>query len=324
VHFEQAYTPASWLGHKALAKNISDIAAMGGRPSVAVVALALADGISDSWVHQLYQGMAELARSARCDIVGGDLVRSPVTTISVALCGQARRSQLKKRDGAKPGDILALTGMPGMAAAGLLALRRFSGDGTLPAAVAQSTARFEAFLAALASPLRGACTAYLLPQARLQEGRFLGRCGAARALMDVSDGLSSDVARMARASRVDAELDFCAHPPAALAACAADLQVNAGDLLLHGGEDYELLCAVAPRAFDYVAARFQARFRKPLHCIGRVVSGEGSVWLREGGERKLLGAGGWDHFRRSSPTPNDAPAVLSGSIGHSANTRVRS
>jgi thiamine-monophosphate kinase len=274
VHFRLRDTSPEALGHKALAENLSDIAAMGGWPTVAVIALGLPREVDEAWVRGFYRGLAALANSARCAIAGGDIVRTPALTLGITVAGEVRRTHLRTRSGARAGDIAAITGPLGRGAAGLHV-------------VLERSSSFE--------ELR---QAYLEPQPRLREGRYLGSCRAVRALMDLSDGLSTDAHRMARASNVDVALDAAALAPIkAVDEAARALRVDAMDLVLNGGDDYELLAAIEPRAFKHVAAGFAKRFKRPLIAIGRFERGDGRVWIERLGKREPLAAAGYDHLR---------------------------
>lgn len=280
VHFRIASTTPQSLGHKALAVSLSDIAAMGGTPTLGVVALGITDVVDEAWARDFYGGMAKLAARYACTIAGGDVVRAPALMISVTVIGDVRMSGLKLRSGAKPGDYACITGPLGLAAAGLQ---------LEPGAV--ELARASAAL------LR---SAYETPAPRLAEGRFLGSSRSVHAMMDISDGLSLDVTRMARASGVDVCLDLASlkphpalleftrsHPSGRLAAL---------DLMLHGGDDYELLVAVEPRAFAHVARRFKSRFKRDLTSVGRFEKGTGNAWVLENGKRREHAPSGYDHL----------------------------
>jgi thiamine-monophosphate kinase len=281
VHFRSAATTPEALGSKALAENLSDIAAMGGWPTVAVVALGLTADVDEAWVRGLYRGLAALARSARCAIAGGDIVRAPVLTLGVTVVGEVRPTQLRTRAGARAGDVAAITGPLGRAAAGL---RVLDADPARTRAIAG---------------LELLRAAYLTPTPRLREGRYLASRRAVNALMDISDGLSTDAARMARASAVDVVFDLTAlTASAAVQETAQALRLDASELVLHGGDDYELLAAVEPRSFKHVAAGFAKRFGTPLVPIGRFEPGDGHLWLERLGKREALAPAGYDHLQR--------------------------
>lgn len=283
-HFRSRSTSPDKLGHKALAVNLSDIAAMGGSPTLAVVALGVTDAVDEAWARTFYQGMGKLAKRYGCAIAGGDIVRAPALSITVTVVGEVRKSNLRARAGAKAGDLACITGPLGLSAAALHIrevsdppVRSVGGD-------CEVAPEHVALLRA----------AYEMPSPRVQEGKFLGASRATHAMMDLSDGLSLDVARMARASHVDVCLDIDAvraHRPQALSAFADNLE-----LMLHGGDDYELLVAVDPRAYQHLARRFKSRFGRKLWVAGRFERGDGNVWALEDGVRREHVPRGYDHL----------------------------
>lgn len=267
VHFRSADTTPEMLGRKALAVSLSDIAAMGGRPVVALVALGITHDVDEQWARRFYQGMSELAKRSRCTIAGGDIVRAPALTIAVTVIGDVRPSNMRLRSQARAGDLACVSGPLGLAAA---YLRAPSDDGELR-------------------------KAYESPSPRLAEGKFFGASRAVHAMMDISDGLSLDASRIARASGLDVCLDLDAlrtQRPRAL-----EGRSDALELMLHGGDDYELLIAVDPRAYAHLARRYRARFQRALWVAGTFESGEGNVWALEGGERKRHEPRGYDHLK---------------------------
>ena len=273
VHFRTRSARPDIIGHKALAKSLSDIAAMGGRPLLAVIALGVTADLDEAWYRSFYEGMSGLARSTRCAIAGGDIVRAPALTIGVTVVGQVRKTSMRLRSGARAGDVIAVTGALGLAAAGLHALDSGIERDSIDEAV----------------------HAYLVPQPRIDEGVFLGSRRAVHALMDISDGLSTDVRRMARASNVDAVIERDAlfiHP------ALRDVDADPLDLILNGGDDYELIASIDARAFDHVARGFRSRTGRPLRAVGRFETGNSDVWLDRNGEREPLEPGGYDHLKK--------------------------
>lgn len=274
VHFRRGTSTAQSIGHKALAKNLSDIAAMGGRPVLAVVALGVSQDLDEEWYRAFYAGMSELARATRCAIAGGDIVRAPALTIGVTVVGEVRRTTMRLRSGARAGDVIAVTGALGLGAAGL----RIVDAGGAPQDRCAEAVR-----------------AYERPQPRIADGACLGSRRAVRALMDISDGLSTDVGRMARASQLDAVIDRDAlFVHEALRGIDADPYA----LILDGGDDYELLAAIDARTFEYVAHTFRKRMGRPLRAVGHFEAGKGDVWIERAGVREPLPAGGYDHLKR--------------------------
>lgn len=276
VDFTREMMPLGDAGWRAMASNLSDLAATGARPVLATVALGIPDAATRDDVLELYRGIAACADRYGAAIVGGDLSRAPSWTIAIAIVGEVRASNAKTRSGARPGDVLAVTGGLGAARAGLELAR----GSQLPGDLAE-----EALLA------------FRRPQPRLAQGRFFGASRNVRAMMDISDGLSTDVARLACASGCGAELDAIAVAP-----CARWFAQRIGEdpqrFALAGGEDFELLVAIRARAFAHVAQRYEARFKSPLYRIGVLRAAQGVVWKGVALERS-----GWDHF---------APAVTPG------------
>lgn len=278
VHFRSESTTPAMLGTKALAKSLSDVAAMGGRPVVATIAFGITGDIDVEWVRAFYRGMAALAARSHCAIAGGDIVRAPSLTFAVTIVGEARRSSLRLRSGAKPGDVVAVSGPLGLGAAGL----RVAGT-------------------EFASEAARAAGWYLAPAPRLPEGRFFGSRRAVHALMDLSDGLSSDLARMARASGVDAIVEASAlYVHSDVQAIATREKVDPLEFVLNGGDDYELLAAIERRASRHVAHAFSRRFGRPLVICGRFVKGDGRVWIERDGRREALPERGYDHLRNQT------------------------
>lgn len=277
VHFSRAWMSPDEIGWRAMAANLSDLAAMGARPRLGTVSL----GVSPDWTPpsllECYGGMARCARAFGLDIAGGDLSRAPVLTIAITVVGDVRASHCKLRAGARLGDVFVTTGMLGASRAGL--------------DVARGAVRLDEPLAA------AALTAHRTPQPRVAQGRWLGASAHVHAMMDCSDGLSTDLARMARASGVGARIERVPVADAA-AAAAAVLGVDPAAYALAGGEDFELLVAVDARAFEHLSRRFHARFGGSLERIGTAQADERVVMVNQGREEPLARTG-WDHFSQS-------------------------
>jgi thiamine-monophosphate kinase len=270
VHFASQLMPLADAGWRSMIANASDIAAMGARPVLATVALGIPPRASVENVLELYAGVAEAARVTHLSIVGGDLSRSPVWTIAITAVGEVRASNLKTRAGGHPGCVLCATGTLGASRAGF--------------DVARQRAKIDEKQA------ERALAAFRRPAARMAEGRFLGADRAVSAMMDCSDGLSTDIARLARASGCGARIDDVPVDPAA-AAVAAQLGMDPQRYALAGGEEFELLVAVRKRDFGRLAYRFAARFGGPLYRIGALVQGSGVDFAGS-----PLSPSGWDHL----------------------------
>ncbi|HEY1978202.1 MAG TPA: thiamine-phosphate kinase [Candidatus Baltobacteraceae bacterium] len=263
-------------GWRAMAANASDLAAMGARPVLATVSLGFAEADGRDDVLELYRGIAAAARASRLAIAGGDLSRAPALTVSIAAVGEVRASNVKLRSGARAGDVIAVTGELGASRAGLEAAKEPS---------------------LLQGDLRSrALAAFRRPEARCDEGRFLAASRNVDAMMDSSDGLSTDLDRLCAASGLGASLDEIPVAQSANAAARA-LGQDPQRFALAGGEDFELIVAIRPRAFKRVAAAFAARFGRTLHAVGTFRAQPGIEYLGE-----PLVRSGWDHFAASVTT----------------------
>ena len=276
VHFLPSLTPYRDLGWKALAVNVSDIAAMGGEPLFALVTLTLPPETPVSAVDDLYAGLNECAAEYAVTIGGGDVVRAPQLAITIALLGRASLGpdgapRLLRRDAARPGQAVAVTGTLGDSAAGLRRLR----EGATPD-----------------DPL---VRAHLHPHPLLAVAREAAAlsipCG-----IDISDGLLADLGHVCEMSGVSAGLEAARIPLSdALRAAYPD---DALALACSGGEDYQLLLAGPPDLIDRLSASH------PLAVIGRITDDPARrVRLLDASGREIaLPAAGWDHLRRSRPS----------------------
>ena len=279
VHFiSGAMTPGE-IGHRAMAANLSDLAAMGARPTLAVVALGLPPQTEAEWVLAAYRALAALAARHGATIAGGDLSRAPVLTLAIAAVGEVSARRTKRRSGGRPGDVLATTGPLGASRAGLEILRT--------GLAVSDDVRAEAH------------AAFATPQPRVREGRWLAASAGVHAMMDCSDGLALDAGRMVRASGCGATIERVPVHPAALAVAAA-AGADPEGWALAGGEDFELIVAVAPRAFPHLAAAFARRFGRPLERVGVLAAGEG-LKRNAGGALQALPELGWDHLAGLEP-----------------------
>jgi len=280
VHFRRETTSAHDLGYKALVVNVSDVAAMGGSPRYALVSLGVPKSVEMTWIVELYAGLRDAASEYALAIVGGDTSVSPTVVISIALVGEVAHSLAVTRSGARPGDRVVVTGTLGAAAGGL---RIASAQKHDLAAVASRQGR--TLLAARARPV-----------ARVGEGQTLAREGAT-AMMDVSDGLAIDLGRLCRESRVGATVVLPNVPVSpALFELRSALGIEPLELALGGGEDYELLATLPPRAVELTTQLLKDRFGTKLTDIGEIRKGEGLVAIDADGSERPLEAQGWDHF----------------------------
>lgn len=270
VHFRLATATPAQLGHKALAVSLSDMAAMGAEPCAAVVSLALPTGIEDSFIEDFYRGATAIADRFDTSIVGGDLSRSPSPiVIDSVLVGYVEEGCALRRDRARAGQDVYVSGVLGTSAYGLSRFVAYGHD----------VDRID--------PADASQLAHLMPEPRVELGRALVERRLASAAIDVSDGLSSDLAHVCSASGVGAVLDASAIPaPAGL------------DLALHGGEQYELVFATDP-SHRAAIAEIAADLGLPLTRIGRFDESVAGVWIESEGSRSRLEPSGYDHFAQT-------------------------
>lgn len=244
VHFDLRFSSPADIGHKALAVNLSDVAAMGGVPRFALLSLMLPGSFTLALIDQLLDGLVALAARSKVAVAGGNITRSPgPLVVDIALTGAAKPRKVLTRSGGRPGDRLYVSGAIGAAAAGLEWLQSHAASGDLPD-----------------SGLAECVERHRRPEPRIRLGALLGRTRAANACMDSSDGLADAVRQVAEASGTGARIEASrlpVHPAAAewFSSRGADPVSRA----LEGGDDYELLFAVP--------ARFRGRFRSVSHLV---------------------------------------------------------
>jgi thiamine-monophosphate kinase len=278
VHFRRDWTSAFDIGHKALAVNLSDLAAMGATPRASLLSLALPSDFALEDFDALIDGFATLAEQSGAVVIGGNLTRSPgPLVVDGTAIGHVRRRRVLRRDTARPGDELYVTGAPGSAAVGLAVLQSGRARGAFEHALADCVMRYER------------------PEARWRAASIVARSGASLAAMDLSDGLADAAAQMAEASGIGVVIDAALVPISTGVTLWASLSGRSGtDIALAGGEDYELVFAVRPRQ----RRRFLAAMRRSQDLVvtrvGRFVP-EPGAWLENGGVRTPLPSG-FSHF----------------------------
>jgi thiamine-monophosphate kinase len=281
VHFTRETTPWRDLGWKSMASNISDIAAMGGLPTFALITLGLPPETAVADIKELYRGMLEINREYGVAIVGGDMVRSPVAFITVALTG-VHDSQPLLRSTARPGDQVGVTGYVGSSGGGL---RLMLDHTSMPAEAAEHLRQ-----------------AHRRPQPAVAQGRILVEAGV-RTAMDISDGLADDLSKLSKASGVAARIFAQQVPVHPLLRLAFPDQCL--DLALGGGEDYLLLFTAPPD----LMAQVMPRLPQGAAVIGEITSGPpGQVIIVDAsGVARPANPSGWDHFTGDRQSGQGSP-----------------
>jgi thiamine-monophosphate kinase len=268
VHFITSLHPPHYLGRKSLNVNLSDIAAMGGRPTFALLGLALRKGLGRAWVRSFLGGLKAAAGEAGVALIGGDISAAKRTVVSVTIIGEA--GSPIRRSGARPGDLIFVSGCLGDAAAGLRLLRR----GYRLGKDSQADCLLRAFLD---------------PVPQLALGQALSRLKAASSMIDTSDGLSVDLLHLCEESGSGAEIDLGLLP---LSPAIRALEKKPERLALHGGEDYQLLFTSSP---DRLAGILALQKKFAFHRIGRMTRRKGIFTIDREGRRRLLKAKGYEH-----------------------------
>jgi len=280
VHFLRRGIRARDLGYKSLAVNLSDIAAMGAVPESAFLSLALPKDTDVAWIDAFFEGIAELAETSGTALLGGDTTGSRQgVIINIAVMGRARPEHIKLRGDARPGDIICLTGPTGESGAGLKVLLENRPAGELESRLIEAHNR---------------------PRPHLEEGLFLGGQHAVHAMMDVSDGVDSDLRHILRASNVGASVNLEQVPISKMLAKASEqLGFHALELALAAGEDYCLLATIDAQAFSEIDAAFAQQFGHGLAAIGRITEKANDFHYLRDGKSVSLADHGFDHFAKS-------------------------
>jgi len=283
-HFRRDWHPPAAVGHRALARGLSDLAAMGARPLAAFLSLAIprAVAVEATWVEGFLDGLLALATATKTPLAGGDTAEAACNdiTIDIVLLGATPTGRALRRAGAQPGDRIFVTGALGGSAAELATL-------SAPASKRESTKPVK-------SPTHNGDHPHLYPQPRLAAGQSILRRRLATACIDISDGLSTDLAHLCTASNVAAEIDAAKLPLHPLTRTQSP--DAARHFALHGGEDYELLFTAPPSA-----SVPRAIAGVPLTCIGEIRRAGRNrplmTLIDADGTRSPLEPGGWEHLK---------------------------
>ncbi|MGB8523314.1 MAG: thiamine-monophosphate kinase, partial [Candidatus Acidiferrales bacterium] len=318
------------VGFKSLVRATSDLAAMGATPRFFLLTLAIPASRTGTWLDGFLRGMARAARAMNMVLLGGDTTKSRTVSISITVLGEIPRGLAVTRSGARPGDLIYVSGTLGRAQLGLEVLRnnasrakesvsqlRFSsGHDFSRAANAAIPLRLQPLRDEFYSrdtdskpltagsvnqrgpQLRRLLLPHLYPTIRLDLGAWLAKHRIASAMMDLSDGLSTDLARLCTASGVGAQVRSASIPrvalPAALSKHLKRLNLDPLRITLHGGDDYELLFTVSPRNIKKLS---KAPDFSQLTAIGEITRGKAVTLVSPNGTKKPLTPQGWDPFR---------------------------
>jgi thiamine-monophosphate kinase len=280
VHFRRRWATPTDIGWKALAVNVSDIASMGGRPRWGLIALACPDAVTVEEAEGFYAGVQALAADHEVAIVGGDTSASPRGWIvNVTLLGEAVRAPLL-RSTAREGDVIAVTGSLGRSAAGLALLEA------------------EPAPAGVAGDARADVTAaHLRPRPRTREGQWLSESGGVTSMIDLSDGLATDLGHLCEESGTGARVDLSRVPVSpSVHAVARALDRDALAWATGGGEDYELLLTVAPDAFDRMAGGLARATGTTLTAVGEMTRAAEGIRYLDAAGRAVEVRPGFEHF----------------------------
>ena len=273
THFLREKHPPGAVGWKCLARAVSDVAAMGGRPRCFLLSLALPESHTGRWLDEFLSGLRRAARKFNCVLAGGDTTRRREILIDVTVVGEVQASSAVLRSGAHAGDIIYVSGRLGEAELGLRILRKNKGR---------------------ANARNHLVKKHLYPHPRLALGQWLCDRRLATAMMDLSDGLSSDLPRLCAASGVGAQVESAKIPRVQIPQSNPSREIDPLYLALHGGDDYELLFTVRPGKAKSLPQSFKG---VALTSIGKITEKPGVVLLQENGGARPINPGGWDPFR---------------------------
>ncbi|WP_163336700.1 thiamine-phosphate kinase [Desulfopila sp. IMCC35008] len=280
VHFDPSWHPPYLLGRKAISVNISDIAAMAGSPRFALLSIGMNHRFNNAWVKDFMDGVFSQLNFFGCTLIGGDTVKSDKLVFSVTIIGAAPKGNAIRRDGARSGDRVFVSGPLGSAAAGLqLFLDRDISINDYSSSLWPTLVR-----------------KHLDPTPRVRLAKLLGKNGSVTSMQDISDGIATDLSHICTAGRVKATL-YSNRLPAdkELYEMCREKGMDAVQLQLCGGEDYELVFTVKKEAVEKLRTEFRDQHRFQLYEIGVIEEGEGVYLQREVGEPQLISYQGYEH-----------------------------
>ncbi len=278
VHFLRTAISPFQLGYKSLAVNLSDIAAMGAQPVASFLSIAIPTDVEVDYLDAFMKGYHQLSEKHKTPLLGGDTTKSlQKLAINVTVVGKCAKGTAKLRASAQSKDLICVTGNLGDSAAGLQCILNHVADSESRAYLVQK---------------------HNQPEPQINEGLFLCAEKDVHAMMDISDGIASDLKHILKASAKSATIDIASLPVSDVLINEAQKQNwNATELALSGGEDYELLFTMAPESYERIGKAFEAEFGKKLHCIGSIDEGEPEIKYTQNGESIEMHSSGFNHFK---------------------------
>ena len=281
IHFDRHWHAPELLGRKSIAVNLSDIAAMGGIPRFVLLSLCLPPSLASEWLQRWLSGVTAILAEQGCVLIGGDTVRGRELVISVTVIGQPGTGPVLYRTGARPGDIVCVSGPLGSAAAGLALFQRAKEEGLDPRQWPQWQAMLDA---------------HLNPTPLIELGQQLGLSGCVSAMQDISDGLATDLAHICRESGTGSVLYTEKLPALPSLDSAANFLVQEKlDLMVKGGEDYQLLFTVRPSREKELEASLMNELHHQIYPVGIITEGQGVMLEKSDGSRCDITFQGYEH-----------------------------
>jgi thiamine-monophosphate kinase len=285
IDFRREWAPPWFLGRKSLAVCLSDLAAMGAAPLACLLSLALPSQLTGAYFERFIDGFLEGGARWQSPLIGGDLSRSPVVSVTVTAIGTVPAGTAILRSGAAPGDLIIVFGNLGLSRLGLETLERERPDFPVEMSSALDLERWSR-----TSQRYAALRAQLLPEPLLTSGRWLREKRLASAMIDISDGLAADLKHVVEASRVAAEVDLQKTRENRVGLPLDEQTV------LNGGEDYALIATVHADRFDELA-RGYASTLPAWRVIGRIIPGPPAIYIVDGDSRRECHPEGFEHFQ---------------------------
>lgn len=286
VHFDRRWHPPELLGRKSLAVNLSDIAAMAGKPIFILMSIALSQHIDNDWLHLFLKGFSDLAREHSCVLIGGDTCAGPIVTVSVTVLGTVPRGKAILRSGAGVGDIVYVSGFLGSAAAGLHICQH---ENTYPDLIEHN--RWNELV-----------QCHLNPHCEIEYAQQLAVTGAISAMQDISDGIATDLGHICKQSGIGARIfadKIPAHPQ--LVQYCTERKLDPLDFQLKGGEDCQLVFTVKKEFLEGFERKIVEKSGRRPWRIGEIVAGNDVILIDDSGHETTITFQGYEHVPESAP-----------------------